>query len=298
MKITITGASGFVGTNLSNYLEEKRNFIEKISLRNSDFSLCKDAHAIIHLAGKAHDTSNTSKEKEYFEINTALTKKIFDQFLSSTVKDFICFSSVKAVADVVDNVLIEDVKSNPQTPYGRSKLFAEQYILSHKLPEGKRLFILRPCMIHGQGNKGNLNLLYKFVKKGVPYPLGSFDNERSFLSIDNLNFIIEKILNDETIKSGVYNLADDEFVSTNNLIKLIAESQGKKTRIWKVSKDIIVFIAKLGSALRLPLNTERLQKLTENYRVSNTKIKQALNIEKLPFTAEEGLKKTLESFKK
>ncbi len=175
---------------------------------------------------------------------------------------------------------------------------AEDYILAQKLPEGKRIFIIRPCMIHGPGNKGNLNLLYNIVKKGIPYPLASFENERSFLSIDNLNFLINAILSDKTIASGIYNFADDVVISTNELVKIIAKASGKKARLLKVPKGLINAGAKLGDFIKLPLNSETVKKLTENYRVSNDKIKRAIGIEKLPTSASEGLEKTIKSFMK
>lgn len=296
MKITITGASGFVGSNLSKYLEERGSTIEKLSLRNPNFLLSKDSNVVIHLAGKAHDTANTSAEKEYFEINTELTKKLFDDFLNSEIKDFIFFSSVKATADTLDGILDENHISNPQTPYGKSKLEAEKYLLSKSLPMGKRLFIIRPCMIHGSGNKGNLNLLYKVVEKGIPWPLANFENKRSFLSIDNLNYLVEKILTSD-IPSGVYNFADDKAISTNELVTIIANASGKKEKLWHIFAGLISGMARLGDKIKLPLNSERLKKLTESYEVSNQKIKTVLNIEKLPLSAEEGLAKTIKSFK-
>src|SRR5690606_38955752 len=143
------------------------------------------------------------------------------------------------VADTVDGVLIEEVDGNPYTPYGKSKLEAEQYLLSRKLPEGKRLFIIRPCMIHGPGNKGNLNLLYQIVEKGLPWPLAAFHNRRSFLSIDNLSFLVQQILVNTKVASGIYNFADDNPFSTNDLVTLISETLGKRTRFWKISIPII-----------------------------------------------------------
>ena len=296
MNIIITGATGFVGKNLSKFLKEKGHHISPLSLRKA-WELDQNAEAIIHLAGKAHDTKNTSAEKEYFEINTELTKKLFKEFLNTTVQDFIYFSSVKATADTVEGFLDENHKSNPQTPYGKSKLLAEEYLLSQKLPENKRLFIIRPCMIHGPGNKGNLNLLYKFVQKSIPYPLAAFENKRSFLSIDNLNFLILEMLSNKNVGSGIYNFADDEVLSTNELVKLIANTSGKKEKLWKISSKLISATAKMGDVMKLPLNSERLKKLTENYWVSNQKIKNALGIAKLPVSASEGLEKTIKSFK-
>ena len=296
MNIIITGATGFVGKNLSKFLKEKGHHISPLSLRKA-WELDQNAEAIIHLAGKAHDTKNTSAEKEYFEINTELTKKLFEEFQKTPAQDFIYFSSVKATADTVEGFLDENHKSNPQTPYGKSKLEAEEFLLSQKLPENKRLFIIRPCMIHGPGNKGNLNLLYKFVQKGIPYPLAAFENKRSFLSIDNLNFLILEILSNKNVGSGIYNFADDEVLSTNELVKLIANTSGKKEKLWKISSKLISATAKMGDVMKLPLNSERLKKLTENYWVSNQKIKNALGIAKLPVSASEGLEKTIKSFK-
>ena len=296
MNIIITGATGFVGKNLSKFLKEKGHHISPLSLRKA-WELDQNAEAIIHLDGKAHDTKNTSAEKEYFEINTELTKKLFVEFLKTPAQDFIYFSSVKATADTVEGFLDENHTSNPQTPYGKSKLEAEEFLLSQKLPENKRLFIIRPCMIHGPGNKGNLNLLYKFVQKGIPYPLAAFENKRSFLSIDNLNFLILEMLSNKNVGSGIYNFADDEVLSTNELVKLIANTSGKKEKLWKISSKLISATAKMGDVMKLPLNSERLKKLTENYWVSNQKIKNALGIDQLPVSASEGLEKTIKSFK-
>jgi len=295
MKTTITGASGFVGQNLLKYLKDKNHDVQTLSLRNS-WALDKKNDAIIHLAGKAHDTANTSSDEEYFKVNRDLTIQLFDQFLNSNISDFIYFSSVKATADTIEGILDEKHLSNPKTSYGKSKLEAEEYLLSKKLPDGKRLFIIRPCMIHGPGNKGNLNLLYKVVQKGIPWPLAAFENKRSFLSIDNLSFLIEKILSNKNIPSGIYNFADDDSISTNELVKIIAETSGKKTKLWKVSANFISSIAKLGDMIKLPLNSERLKKLTESYMVSNDKIKKALEISSLPMSAKDGLVKTIKSF--
>lgn len=295
MKITITGASGFVGQNLSKYLKNQNHDVQSLSLRNS-WTLDKDSDVIIHLAGKAHDTANTSADEEYFKVNRDLTIQLFDEFLNSEINDFFYFSSVKATADTIDGVLTENHHSNPKTPYGKSKLEAEKYLLSQKLPENKRLFIIRPCMIHGPGNKGNLNLLYKVVEKGIPWPLANFHNQRSFLSIDNLNFLIEKMLVDKNMVSGIYNFADDKSLSTNDLVVLIAKTNGKNGRLWNINSKLISRLAKIGDAIKLPLNSERLKKLTESYVVSNQKIKTALKINQLPITAEQGLEKTIKSF--
>lgn len=297
MKIAITGASGFVGTNLQKYLKKSLD-IKTMSVRyvkNQQFDLNVDG--VIHLAGKAHDLISVSDPKEYYEANFELTVQLFDAFLASEAKVFIFMSTVKAVADNVQGVLTEDAVPNPQTHYGIAKQQAEQYILSMELPPEKRVYILRPCMIHGHGNKGNLNLLYQFVSKSLPWPLGAFDNERSYLSIENLCFVIKELLLNKLIPTGIYQVSDDQSLSTNELIKMIGHSLGVKSRLLKVPKNLVVSVAKLGDYLNLPLNTERLRKLTESYVVGNQKILKVIG-KKLPVSTEDGLMKTFLSFKK
>ena len=289
----LTGSSGFVGSSVLQYFGSEN--IRRYQ-RGENF-IFNNEIVIIHLAGKSTDSKTTSDFTEYYEVNTELTKEVFDAFLISSAKVFITLSSVKAVADDVDGLLVEEHIPIPITHYGKSKLLAEEYILLKQIPPGKRVYILRPCLIHGPDNRGNLNLLFQMVTKGLPWPLGAFENSRSFCSIDNLMFILKELIERDDIPSGIYNVADDEPISTNELISLIGQSQNKKPKIWKVSKRFINFIAKIGDKLHLPINTERLQKLTDSYIVSNAKLKNAIG-KKLPFSTREGLLNTFLSFKR
>ncbi len=381
MNILITGAFGFVGTNLSAYLAEKKHelwALDVVEASRQDAKAQRSAYtrrfnwdeleeipwgevgAVIHLAGKAHDTRNTSDPQSYFDVNVGLTKRVLEAWASGnsgrdaestegrslrppsgrngegkkngygSIKKFILFSSVKAVADRVEGVLAEEAVPEPQTPYGQSKLEAEGVVravsgkselgaislgsaLSSSLPEIVKpahsvmeplnqsagclnYYILRPCMIHGPGNKGNLNLLYSMVRRGVPWPLGAFENCRSFASIGNVCAVVEGLLAGE-VSSGVYQVADDEPLSTNMLIELMGGALGRRVRIWKLPQGVVKAMARMGDVLHLPLNSERLKKLTESYVASNQKIKQALGWDQMPVGAREGMIRTLESFK-
>lgn len=296
-KITVTGATGFVGTNLFKYFDAFGIPVEALNLRASPSAWdLENVEVLVHLAGKAHDLKNIPSPEEYYMVNATLTKQVFNAFLASEAKVFIMLSSVKAVRDTLhDEVLTEDVLPEPGTVYGKSKLEAEEYILNTPIPEGKRVFILRPCMIHGPGNKGNLNLLYRFVTKGIPYPLASFENRRSFLSVSNLCFVIKELCLRSDIKPGIYQVADNQPLSTNRVIQLMGDILNKKVHFWKVPKRMIHGLVRIGDIFHLPLNSERLGKLTGNYEISNAKLIAALQKE-LPVTAEEGLRITLESF--
>ena len=315
MKMLITGIHGFVGSNLVAYLApkngiygldiiapEKDGVVKTYSWEDLDAGLVPEVDAIVHLAGKAHDTKNQSAADVYFKVNTGLTQKIFDYFLAHpNIKKFVLFSTAKAAADKVEGVLTEDVVPSPVGPYGESKIAAEQYILNtmEKHPDefkDRGVYIFRPCMIHGPGNKGNLNLLYNVVKKGIPWPLGAFENRRTFTSIENICFAVNGVLTQD-VASGIYNMGDDEALSTNELIEEICQSLGKRAHIWRLPKGLMNGIARVGGFLHLPLNQERLRKLTENYVSSNAKIKKALGVDCMPVTARDGLKKTLASFK-
>lgn len=300
-RIFITGITGFVGQNLKPYLAKDFDIqciSRKAKLDELTYAMFFEDDitydAIIHLAGKAHDLKGISNDSEYFEVNYELTRHLYDQFLQSIAEKFIYISSVKAAADRVEGVLTEDVVPQPITTYGKSKLMSEDYILAH-LPTDKKVYILRPCMIHGPGNKGNLNLLYSMVKKGYPWPLAAFENQRSFLSIENLCFVIKELLNRNDIPSGIYNVADDASLSTNELIGLISNLRNKSPRTLAIPKKLIFLLAKIGDILHLPMNSERLKKLTQSYVVSNKKIVEAIG-NSLPISAEEGFKKTFQSF--
>lgn len=310
MKILITGVHGFVGSNLVSYLAhnytiygldiiapEKESVQKTYSWNDLDEGKIPDVDAIVHLAGKAHDTKNQAAADVYFKVNTGVTQKIYDYFLAHpSIKKFIFFSTAKAAADRVEGVLTEDVVPAPVGPYGESKIKAEEYILANMPSAEKQVYIFRPCMIHGPGNKGNLNLLYNVVRKGIPWPLGAFENRRTFTSVENICFAVVGVLTKD-VPSGIYNMGDDEALSTNELIEEICKSLGKKAHIWKLPKGLVTGCAKVGGWLHLPLNPDRLQKLTENYVSSNAKIKKALGVERMPVDAREGLRVTLESFK-
>ena len=284
MKFLITGAYGFVGTNLCKYLAEtgheclaldipaaKRDGVPYASFYTWDgLDKLPVVDAVVHLAGKAHDLKKVASEQSYFDINVGLTEKIF---AAAKTTRFIYFSSSKA-----------DANGNA---YGRSKLAAEQFL-------NGRAIVLRPAMIHGPGNKGNLNLLWGIARRGLPWPLAAFENKRSFTSIGNICAAVEALAERGT--NGIYPIADDEMLSTNRLIELIAETCGKRAKLWRVPKGVMRMVAKLGDVLHLPLNTERIVKLTEDSFVNNSHLKSQLGWNRMPIRAEEGLRRTLRSF--
>ncbi len=311
--ILITGITGFIGRNLVEYFAErdeikifghsrdifqakklfKQKKIEFLSELNVDVLDRNHIEIIIHLAGIAHDLSGHYRSEDYDLVNNIGTRKLFDQFTDSQASTFIFVSSIKAVIDHFDGEVHEEMDPKPTSAYGISKLKAEQYINQHK-GNNKKNYILRPCLVHGPGNKGNLNLLYKFVRSGMPYPLGAFENQRSFLSIENFCFVINAIINNQ-LPPDTYFLSDEKSIATNELVRIIGIAIGKNIRILKIPKPLINLLASIGSVFHLPFRRSNISKLTENLIVSNKKLLLNLN-SNLPVTAEEGLLKTIKSF--
>jgi len=306
--ILITGSTGFVGQNLikswckrsdirlyslDRTPNHSLNIVKSYSWADLDKIEDENIDIILHLAGLADDMSPGKNEENYFEINYTLTKKIYDVYIENKfIKKFIYLSSVKAVADTLVEPLKESHIPSPKTAYGRSKLEAENYLLKKR----KACYILRPCMIYGPGNKGNLNLLYSILSKGIPYPFGCFENSRSYLSIYNLIFVIENIISGKMIPPGTYNVSDTDSLATIDLAGIIGTAIGKKVQILKIPKSIIYFIARVGDFVPLLLNSNILQKITANYVVDNTKLLNQLGKE-LPEKTKSSLLETLKSFR-
>lgn len=290
--IYLTGHSGFVGNKVVEFFGEDN--IKKFQ-KGSIIDL-NGVSIVLHFAGKSDYVRDFNDWDLYYEANTNLTKVVFDKFLESEAHTFITLSSVKAVADSISGELFEDHLPNPNTFYGKSKLLAEKYIFSKSLPVGKNVFVLRPPLIYGPGVKGNFKLIFNLVRKGFPWPLGSFENSRSYCNIQNLLFVINELVLNNKIPSGIYNVSDDGFISSNGLVKIISDVFNVHPRILCLPKWFVKLIARIGDFLPIFLNSERLCKLTDDYKVSNFKIKSVLN-KPLPVDLESGLRTVFQDLK-
>lgn len=294
-KILLTGASGFVGGHLIAALRDSYDLHaisqssrgiegieqvytwEKISVISGPFD------AVIHMAGLAHDTQNKREEADYFAVNVGLTEKLLERLNKWNTNTFVYLSSVKAVVDSTSsNVLTEESTSIAQNVYGRSKLEAEQLILASN--EVQSMVVLRPVLIYGKGQKGNLNTLHKLIDKGVWFPFKNWVNSRSVLSINNLTSAVQSILK-SSIPIGVYFISDDKPVSTVGLLRLIGKGIGKNVSFIGIPNGIIrMMIAVLPKKLK-----QFTDKILGSLEVDNSKLKSALNIKEMPFRTEDDL---------
>lgn len=312
MDILITGIHGFVGGCLVEALRSRHRLygVDIVQPQREgvahtytwqQLDRVPPVDAVIHLAAIAHDTRGTVPGDVVMSVNTELTRRIFDYFADrKSIGRFVCFSSCSVFGDrgvMQHSVIDEDTPLSPVTAYGRSKAESERMIHSRMsaephLFEGRKVFILRPAMIYGPGAKGNLRLLEAFVRRGLPWPLGAWENRRTFVAAANVQYTVGRLIDDD-IAPGTYMLADDDSLSTNELVRLIADAYGRHTRIMRVPRPLVRACVAVGDVLHLPLNSARFDKLTGNCMVSNARLRRALGIDRMPVAVAEALSQTL-----
>lgn len=301
MTVTIFGSSGFIGKNLSKSLREEFNVLE-VSLRNPlwETEIDEKTDIFINLVGKAHDHKGVATDEEYYVANVEIAQKIFSVFQKSSAKMLIHISSLAAIEEYESvTPICETAPCRPVSTYGKTKRICEEWLLGQNLIPQKKLIIIRPPMVHGPGDRGNLDLLYKIISKGIPYPLAAFRNQRSFISVNNFIFYIRQImLSSQKLETGIYHIADDMPVDTREIIEIIRKTENIKSRDLYLPKILVKTVAKMGDVIPIPLNSKKLKKLTNNLIVSNEKINTLLEINNLPLTAREGLELTIKSFRK
>jgi nucleoside-diphosphate-sugar epimerase len=289
MSVQLTGASGFIGSNISKLINA--DFIpSKISLTDS-FTI--NADVFIHLAGLAHNIDGKKLSNEYYSINTDLTKKAFDAFLLSNANKFILLSSVKAIRNESDSIITEDTTETPSTAYGKSKLEADNYILSQNLPQDKFIYILRPALVTGPGVKGNMLKLYNLSRHPIRCFFSSIPNKRSYCNIFNLAYVIEQIIYRNDIPSGIYLLSDNETLSTSTIISELSSNKLDHHYLSKFSKNLFRLLLRLDTLMGYTSFFRSLRTLTSNYVVSNAKITKVLG-HSLPFSALDGIRSLID----
>ena len=294
--IVLTGTTGYIGQNLTKYFNSKSKKNKSISLRFQNWHkmMPLETETIIHLAAINLNPLDSAFDEEYFRVNTELTSKLFRYFLNSNAKTFIFLSTTELI-DEQQIEITETSKVNPTNPFLQSKFDAEQFILKQVLPEGKRAIILRAAPVYGRETKSPLHDTFSFCKK-FPWFFGVFETKQSFCYIDNLTEIIAQISEQPNVASGIYNVADNEPIATINLVHWIAAVFDKKAKIIKVPKGILNLFAKIGDLFKWEFNSKKLFEISHSRIVNGDKVKEALEMQKMPFDTETAVLKTIEYY--
>ena len=275
-KLLITGSNGYLASNFLNQYKKVYDF-EKFSLLNQKIEDINfdNIDIILHCAALVHQKVEQPYEK-YHEINVEYPVKLAKLAKQNSVKQFVFISTIAVYGEEKEK-LDENTICNPITPYGKSKLEAEKGLL--KLNDDSFIVsIIRAPMIYGKNAPGNIDSLIKLVKKLPIIPLGKIDNKRSFISIQNLCFIINKIITHQ--KAGIFLASDDEAISTSRLIELIAKNLDKKIYLVKIPF--------FESLLKL-VKPSFYKRLYGSLEVDNSITKEKLNLKNL-YSVEDGIK--------
>lgn len=276
MKILITGSNGYLGSSFINQYSDKYNF-EKFSLLNQKLEDINfdNIDIVLHCAALVHQKVELSYEK-YHKINVEYPVKLAKLAKENGVKQFVFISTI-AVYGEDEEKLDENTIYNPITPYGKSKLEAEKELL--KLNDDSFIVsIIRPPMIYGKNAPGNIDSLVKLVKKLPIIPLGKIENKRSFISIQNLCYLVDEVITQQ--KAGIFLASDNEPLSTSRFIELIAKNLDKKIYLIKIP-----FFESLLKLVKPSFH----KRLYGSLEVDNTITKEKLNL-KNPYSVEDGIR--------
>lgn len=320
-RVLVTGAAGFVGRHLIAALikdgwlvkgtgrgerpsGEGWNPVEWVPCdlaETRNFShLLSGVDAVIHLSALAHQIGTERTSADYLTANTEVTKRLAAAASRApNVRRFLFVSTVGAICSASDEVISEKSPCQPDTPYGQSKLRAEEALAEELNGSAADWCVIRPTLVYGPGNPGNMERLIKLIKLPLPLPFGAIRNRRSFVYVGNLVDAIQTCLTKPEASRKTFVVADREVLSTGELIRELAKACGRSVRLVSVPLGLLRVGVKLaeipqritGRSFGLDLKT--LEKLSDSLEVSTAKIEEEVGWQP-PFTAREGLRRTFE----
>ncbi len=326
MKVLVTGATGFVGRHLLPALERaghslslpirdssakarlpetpvpttrRISVVGDIDERSDWREALRDVDAVVHLAARAHLLDEAAEDEAAFmRVNARGTSRLVEQSVDAGVRRFILMSSIGAVKASSESLVTLDTPCKPETPYGRSKLAAEHALINQSRETNMVWTILRPTLVYGPGNPGNMGRLVGLVRRGLPLPLGAVANRRSFTFVENLVDAATVALAHRNAANALFLLGDGEDLSTAELIRRIAALTGSRTRLIPVPMPLLRGFAVGAEAIAeamgwsVPLHSATIRRLESSLYVDIEPLREKLGWTP-PIGVDEGLRRML-----
>ena len=318
--VLITGATGFIANHLIPLLI-KQDWLIKTVIRSESHQLparvnpvnvgsidgttdwrniLQGINTVIHLAARAHILQEQAfnPEAEFFKVNTEGTANLVKQSIEAGVKHFVFISSIGAMATISNQPLTENSPCQPDTPYGRSKLQAEQALINLASQSSMTWTILRPTLVYGSGNPGNMERLIKLINRGLPLPFGLVNNRRSFVYVGNIVDAIATTLTHPKATNQIFLVSDGQDLSTPELIRKIAYHMRRPCNLLPVPPSLLKLVGYLGDTIQnlsqkpISLNTSTIDRLLGSLFIDSSHIQTTLNWQP-PFSIDQGLEQTL-----
>jgi nucleoside-diphosphate-sugar epimerase len=309
--ILVTGARGFVGTALVAELGRRGMPYRAVTRTPRDGFFCigdmdprtdwtaalDGVDAIIHLASRAHVMNETVPDPRAHlrSVNVDSTMNLAAQAVKAGVKRLVFISSIKVNGEATrpGRPFTAEDKPCPQNPYAQSKHDAEQglFALARKPGSDFEVTVIRPPLVYGPGVKANFATMMDWVNRGIPLPLGSVNNKRSFVFVGNLvDLIILSAIHPEAA-GQVFLVSDDEDISTTELFKKMAQALGRPSWMMPLPTPLLNFGAAMIGQRAIT------SRLTDSLQVDVTKTRELLGWAPRRSVCE-GLQQTARSFQR
>ena len=311
--ILITGATGFVGSTLMRRLvadnvklgisasvrcvvEDWPTLIKQVEVQNllssTDWQLAlQGVDVVVHCAARVHVMSDKAKDplEAYRQVNVMGTLNLARQAARAGVRRFIFLSSIKVNGEATEigYPYSADSVPAPQDPYGVTKMEAENGLRELSAGTSMEVVIIRPPLVYGPGVKANFSLMIRWLRKGIPLPLGGITtNQRSLVYVENLVDLIRVCIDHPKAENQTFLVSDDEDISTTLLLQRMSKALGCRTQLLRFSPSLIKFIAKLIGRPKIA------DRLCGSLQVDIRKTKELLGW-KPKFSLDEGLRETV-----
>lgn len=306
----VTGANGFIGGELCRTLKAQNIHVRALIRREAagswdDIFLAdlavdeipreamKNVDIVFHLAGKVHALHEIGGDEiEYQRLNVEGTRKLIAAAKDARVKRFVFFSSVKAMGEGGNDCLVENIESRPGSPYGRSKLAAEQLVLHGDfIPEP---VVIRLSMVYGPSRYGNLPRMIKAVLKGRFPFFPEVGNKRSMVHLEDVIQAAILTGNHPDAVGQTYIITDGQEYSTRQILEWIYEVMERPVPQWQIPIGVLKLLARVGDGIsrlrgrRFIFDSTALEKLIGSAWYSSDKINRELG-----FQAKNNLKDSL-----